>query len=75
MGGDEKTCRGLILLGIFSNSSPSDCGNRGVFDGSVCGFCPSPYPLPAGGERGACGGRRGLLPACGEKVPEGRMTG
>jgi len=38
--------------------------------------CPSPCPLPASGEREERrGGRIGLLPACGEKVPEGRMRG
>ncbi len=39
---------------------------------------PLPLPLPSPRKREReerRGGRIGLLPACGEKVPEGRMRG
>ena len=68
MVGDEKTCRGLILLGIFPKSSPffrQKC--------RVCGFAPHPALSPQAGRGGVvpCGGRLGLLHVYGEKVPEG----
>ncbi len=69
MGGDEKMCGGLILLRKRRGASP--------FFGRwlrMRGFAPHPTLSPQAGRGGASGGRRGLLLACGEKVPALRQA-